>query len=200
MQDGKDKRAYAIVIIVVAVVMLVVAFMIDLGVGLLVLTAAVVGIVVIYQKKPELLDVFKFGKKKKQEAVGTEKRSVSASSLVGFLMNDDGICPAGYTSRIVLLYNNGVSSQNITVDKEVFTIGRSSSCDFTLLGNTDISRQHIIIRYNPEDRTSTVEDNNSTHGTKLNGEGLTPGVARVLHNGDIIQIEDKVLTVQQKHF
>ena len=36
-------------------------------------------------------------KKKKQEGVGSEKRSASASSLVGFLMNDDGICPAGYT-------------------------------------------------------------------------------------------------------
>ncbi len=178
-------RTVAILVMVVLIVFLILMALINISLFFVLLVALVVAVCLLKTKKPELFDVFSGRPKDPAE----EPRSQN----MGFDRGE-------YSGHMVLLYHYGAVSQERTVDTPEFTIGRLSSCNFVLSGNTDISRVHAIIRYEPQADRSVLIDNNSTHGTKVNGEWLTPGVSRVLNNGDIIQIEDRVLTVQNKNY
>ena len=63
-------------------------------------------------------------------------------------------------------------------------IGRNPTTDVTLL-DENISREHALILFDPESGVYTIEDLQSTNGTKVNGKGSarTP-----LEPGDEIQI------------
>lgn len=178
-------RMVAILSMVVLLVFLILMLLINISLFFVLLIALVVGICVLKSKKPELFEIFSGKPKEAAEEAGGQ--SV-------------GIKRDGYSGHMVLLYHYGAVSREISVDTPEFTIGRQEGCNFVLSGNTDISRRHAIIRYDAQTDSSVVIDNNSTHGTKVNGDWLTPGVSRVLHNGDIIQIEDRVLTVQNKNY
>ncbi len=178
-----QQRAAVILGLVIIFVFMVLIALQDISLFFVLLVLLILGVCWLRMKKPEFFQVF--AKKKPAE----ETRSEGADQ------NKDV-----FSAHIILLYQGGMTVQQIMVDQAEFTIGRDPSCNFVLAGNTDISRRHAIIRYDIERGYSTITDNHSTHGTKVNGNYLNPGEARKLHNGDLIQIEDRVLTVQNKNY
>ena len=184
MPKGQQRAAVILGLIILLVFMVMMAFL-DLSVFFILLVLLVLGVCFLRMKKPEYFSIFTREKKQTDAPVssfGEEKRRDA------------------FSAHIILLYQGGMTTQQIMVDREEFTIGRSPNCSFVLSGNTDISRVHATIRYNAERGCSTITDNNSSHGTKVNGENLVSGVPRTLHNGDLIQIEDRILTVQNKNY
>ncbi len=172
----------AILICIVVFVSLVLLALIDFSLFFVALIVLIVGICLLRMKKPEFFSIFK-----KDSGRTTDE-------------DDKGPGGEAFNAHIVLLYHNGTSMQQVEVNKPEFSIGRDPKCSFVLTGNTNISRSHVIIRYDGEKKESTIIDNNSTHGTKLNGSAIVPNMPQTLHNGDIIQIEDRILTVQSKNY
>ena len=72
-------------------------------------------------------------------------------------------------------------------------IGRNPTTDITLL-DENISREHAIVLFDPEDDTYTVEDLQSTNGTKVNGKGVR---SEPLTHGDEIQIGQTVFRFER---
>lgn len=178
-----QQRAMAIIcMVVVFAILLMLAFM-DISVFFIFLVAVIVGVCVLRVKKPQLFQLF-------------AKAKPADAAKPAF----DDLKREAFSAHIILLYQGGMTMQQIMVDRKEFSIGRSPTCNFVLSGNTDISRTHAIIRYDEERDCSTITDNHSSHGTKVNGTFLNPGESRTLHNGDLIQIEDRVLTVQNKNY
>ena len=63
-------------------------------------------------------------------------------------------------------------------------IGRDNSADLQI-PLTTVSRRHACIE--ESEGIFTIEDLRSSHGTILNGRGLSPGEKRVLRDGDVIE-------------
>ena len=63
-------------------------------------------------------------------------------------------------------------------------IGRNPTTDVTLL-DENISREHALIVFDPEDDSYVIEDLQSTNGTKVNGKGVR---SHALQSGDEVQI------------
>jgi pSer/pThr/pTyr-binding forkhead associated (FHA) protein len=63
-------------------------------------------------------------------------------------------------------------------------IGRNPTTDITLL-DEGISREHALILFDPETGGYSVEDLQSTNGTKVNGKRVR---SAVLHDGDEVEI------------
>jgi pSer/pThr/pTyr-binding forkhead associated (FHA) protein len=63
-------------------------------------------------------------------------------------------------------------------------IGRNPTTDITLL-DEGISREHAIIQYDEETDAFSVEDLQSTNGTKVNGKRVR---SAVLNHGDEVQV------------
>lgn len=181
-------RAAAILILIITAVLLVLLALMNISLFFVALILLVVGVSLLRMKKPEFFSIFSKPQPRNDAPAGPGAGLEPEKKIDLF------------TAHIVLLYHGGLSMQQIPVNKPEFSIGRSPDCDFVLSGNTNISRTHAIIRYDAESGQSTVTDHHSVHGTKLNGEWLAPDAPRVLRSGDIIQIEDRVLTVQNKNY
>ena len=181
MPKGQKRAAVILCLIILLVILVMLAFM-NLSAFFITLVLLILGLCLLRVKKPEFFSIFAKEKPVEAQEVSDEKKRDV------------------FSAHIILLYQGGMTTQQISVDREEFSIGRSQSCNFVLSGNTDISRVHAFIRYDAERDVSTITDNNSSHGTKVNGDSLSPGVSRTLHNGDLIQIEDRVMTVQRKNF
>lgn len=182
--DKDQKRTAVILGLAILLVFMVMMAFLNISVFFILLVLLVLGACWLRIKKPEFFSIFSKTKKQPDAAVSS-------------VPEDDR--KDAFSAHIILLYQGGVTTQQISVDQEEFTIGRSPNCNFVLTGNTSISRTHAVIRYNAESGCSTITDT-SSHGTKVNGENLTPGQPRTLHNGDLIQIEDRILTVQNKNY
>ena len=63
-------------------------------------------------------------------------------------------------------------------------IGRNPQTDITLVDES-ISREHAIILYDEESDTFTIEDLQSTNGTKVNGKSAR---SAPLSDGDEIEV------------
>jgi len=63
-------------------------------------------------------------------------------------------------------------------------IGRNPTTDVTLL-DENISREHALITFDPDRGCYSIEDLQSTNGTKVNGKGIR---ACELVEGDEIQV------------
>jgi serine phosphatase RsbU (regulator of sigma subunit)/pSer/pThr/pTyr-binding forkhead associated (FHA) protein len=85
-----------------------------------------------------------------------------------------------YPARLVI--QDGDHSQSIPVEPLPFTIGRQADRNLCL-SNSQVSRQHAIIREDAEG--FFIEDEGSRHGTLING--IRKGTSR-LHSGDRIQV------------
>lgn len=70
--------------------------------------------------------------------------------------------------------------------KEGLVIGRSANLNHVVLNDSRVSRRHCRLR--KEGQIVVLEDLNSTHGTKLNGNKLQPFSRAVLNQGDRIDI------------
>jgi pSer/pThr/pTyr-binding forkhead associated (FHA) protein len=73
-------------------------------------------------------------------------------------------------------------SYEITAEETL--IGRNPTTDITLL-DEGISREHALIVYDPDEGTYTIEDLQSTNGTKVNGKRIR---SSRLADGDDLQI------------
>lgn len=178
-----EMKVGVILILVVAVVFLALLAIMDLSLFFLALIAMVVGIYFLRTRKPDFFAIFEKDKPASPDSPRAPNPSVRA-----------------FSPRIVLLYYSGATTQQIPVNKPEFTIGRGSDCDFTLTGNTNISKRHCVIRYDESKRQSLLVDRQSKNGTKLNGQAVVPNRPYPLHGGDMIQIDDRVLTVQHKNY
>jgi len=63
-------------------------------------------------------------------------------------------------------------------------IGRNPTTEVTL-PDENISREHALIVFDPDDGSYTLEDLQSTNGTKVNGKGIR---SQPLSPGDEVQI------------
>jgi DNA-binding winged helix-turn-helix (wHTH) protein len=78
----------------------------------------------------------------------------------------------------------------LTLDAEVFRIGRMADCDMQI-NVREVSRLHTEIRC--EGKRYVIIDLGSTNGTFLNGQALEPNRRHPLTHGDLIQIATVVV-------
>jgi len=87
-------------------------------------------------------------------------------------------------SAKLVICNGGFEGMEYELSAEETLIGRNPTTDVTLL-DENISREHSIILFDPETDAYTIEDLQSTNGTKVNGKGVR---SHDLHHGDEIQV------------
>ena len=70
---------------------------------------------------------------------------------------------------VLVICNGGFEGMEYELDSDETIIGRNPTTDVTLL-DENISREHAIILYDTEAMSYTIEDLQSTNGTKINGK------------------------------
>jgi len=76
----------------------------------------------------------------------------------------------------------------LSLQKQVI-MGRAPTCDVQLSNYDTVSRQHLKVFY--QDGHFVIDDLNSTNGTSVNGYSLGGAPARILRDGDMIQIANE---------
>jgi pSer/pThr/pTyr-binding forkhead associated (FHA) protein len=84
----------------------------------------------------------------------------------------------------LVICNGEFEGMRYDLEGEETLIGRNPTTHVTLL-DENISREHALILFDLDDGEYTVEDLQSTNGTKVNGKGIR---SHVLQPGDEIQI------------
>ena len=84
----------------------------------------------------------------------------------------------------LVIRNGGFEGMTYELTSEETLIGRNPTTDITLL-DEGISREHALILLEEADCSYTVEDLQSTNGTKVNGKRVR---SATLAHGDEIQI------------
>jgi len=84
----------------------------------------------------------------------------------------------------LVICNGGFEGMVYPVTEEETLIGRNPTTDITLLDD-GISREHALILWDPDSRVYSIEDLQSTNGTKINGKRVR---SATLSDGDEIQI------------
>ena len=87
-------------------------------------------------------------------------------------------------SAQLTIKNGGFEGMTYELTAEETLIGRNPTTDITLL-DEGISREHAILIYDEETDDYSVEDLQSTNGTKVNGKRVR---SATLEPGDEIQI------------
>jgi len=70
---------------------------------------------------------------------------------------------------VLVICNGGFEGMEYELGSEETIIGRSPTTDVTLL-DENISREHSIVLYDSDTAIYTIEDLQSTNGTKVNGK------------------------------
>jgi pSer/pThr/pTyr-binding forkhead associated (FHA) protein len=92
---------------------------------------------------------------------------------------------AGARTRGILVIQAGdFEGTEHPISKDETLIGRNPTTDITLL-DEGISREHALIVYDADADSYTVEDLQSTNGTKVNGKRVR---SALLSHGDELQI------------
>lgn len=81
------------------------------------------------------------------------------------------------------------SSEEISIDKSDFVIGKDARADFCIRNNTSISRKHVLITSGRNG--AYIQDCNSTNGTYVNGTKIESGRLVLLNNGDVIKMSNE---------
>ena len=89
-----------------------------------------------------------------------------------------------HKSAVLRIRNGGFEGMTYSLEREETLIGRNPNTDITLL-DEGISREHVLIAYDGESDRYTVEDLQSTNGTKVNGKRVR---SATLEHGDVLQI------------
>ena len=84
----------------------------------------------------------------------------------------------------LLIQNGGFAGMSYDIRGDETLIGRNPTTDITLL-DEGISREHALILWDRESDEFTIEDLQSTNGTKVNGKRVR---SATLGDGDEIQI------------
>ena len=85
---------------------------------------------------------------------------------------------------ILVICNGGFEGMEYELLAEETIIGRNPTTDVTLL-DENISREHSIIVFDCEDGSYSIEDLQSTNGTKVNGKKIR---STALSDSDEIEI------------
>lgn len=88
------------------------------------------------------------------------------------------------SSAVLRIRNGGFEGMAYPLEGEETLIGRNPTTDITLL-DEGISREHAIVLYDVALDRYTVEDLQSTNGTKVNGKRIR---SVELQPGDTLQI------------
>ncbi len=91
---------------------------------------------------------------------------------------------ASGAKAMLLIRNGGFEGMSYEITAEETLIGRNPTTDITLL-DEGISREHAMIVYDPDEDIYTIEDLQSTNGTKVNGKRVR---SSELADGDDLQI------------
>ncbi len=94
----------------------------------------------------------------------------------------------------LVICNGEIEGMIYEIRSEETLIGRNPTTNITLL-DENISREHAIVLHDPDDDTYTVEDLQSTNGTKVNGKGVR---SQELGDGDEIQIGHTVFRFERR--
>jgi pSer/pThr/pTyr-binding forkhead associated (FHA) protein len=84
----------------------------------------------------------------------------------------------------IVIANGGFDGMEYVLNEEETLIGRNPTTDITLL-DENISREHALILFDADSDAYTIEDLQSTNGTKVNGKGVR---SHELNSGDEIQV------------
>ena len=84
----------------------------------------------------------------------------------------------------LLIQNGGFEGATYALTAEETLIGRNPGTDITLL-DEGISREHALILWDAETDEFTIEDLQSTNGTKVNGKRVR---SATMNEGDEIQV------------
>jgi pSer/pThr/pTyr-binding forkhead associated (FHA) protein len=104
---------------------------------------------------------------------------------------DENQAAAKPQPRLVVL-NGGFEGMVYSLVAEETLIGRNPTTDITLL-DEGISREHALVLFEESDSTYTVEDLQSTNGTKVNGKRVR---SATLTHGDEICVGNTALQFQ----
>jgi pSer/pThr/pTyr-binding forkhead associated (FHA) protein len=85
---------------------------------------------------------------------------------------------------VLRIRNGGFEGMTYPLEAEETLIGRNPTTDITLL-DEGISREHALILYDEEADRYTIEDLQSTNGTKVNGKRIR---SVELQPGDTLEI------------
>ena len=85
---------------------------------------------------------------------------------------------------VLVIRNGGFEGMRYEIVAEETLIGRNPTTDITLL-DEGISREHALILFDPESGTYTLEDLQSTNGTRVNGKKVR---SQPLQDGDELQV------------
>ncbi|RME03047.1 MAG: FHA domain-containing protein [Planctomycetota bacterium] len=83
-----------------------------------------------------------------------------------------------------LIYKEGDRYHDYFLRSKKISIGRGPKCDLVLF-DTTVSKEHVHIYYDKEQKEAIIKDLGSSNGTLLNGQRIKEVV---LEDGDIIQI------------
>jgi pSer/pThr/pTyr-binding forkhead associated (FHA) protein len=95
---------------------------------------------------------------------------------------------------VLVILNGEFEGMRYPLRAEETLIGRNPTTDVTLL-DENISREHALILFDADAGTYTIEDLQSTNGTKVNGKGVR---SQALAHGDEIQIGHTVFRFESK--
>ncbi len=84
----------------------------------------------------------------------------------------------------LVIRNGGFEGMSYELSGEETLIGRNPTTDITLL-DQGISREHAIVTYDEDADAYTIEDLQSTNGTKVNGKRIR---SSPLQHGDEVQV------------
>lgn len=95
---------------------------------------------------------------------------------------------ASHLVAYLKIYNqNNQHEEVLKLEGQAWTLGRSPNCEI-YINDTAISRKHLELRHSHEGYF--VVDCESSNGSELNGEMLTPHTPYQLRSGDVIQIKN----------
>lgn len=84
----------------------------------------------------------------------------------------------------LIIRGGGFEGMSYAIEADETIIGRNPTTDITLLDES-ISREHALLLYDPETDAFSVEDLQSTNGTKVNGKRVR---GAELTDGDELQV------------
>ena len=81
------------------------------------------------------------------------------------------------------------SGEQVSIGKAMFVIGKDTTADYCISGNTSISRNHA--KFIVKNGQCFVTDMRSTNGTFVNGSRVAPNQEVPVKSGDIIKLSDE---------
>jgi len=90
--------------------------------------------------------------------------------------------PEGGDVPYLVIGTGGFAGQRFELSGEEIVIGRNPNTDITLL-DEGLSREHAVILRDPQTNVFTIEDLQSSNGTKVNGKRVRS--AELCHNDEI---------------